>query len=115
MFLNELYIEELSNGKKRLEKPLVWETESDGVLVVPALFVTDYDSIPRIPFIYALFKGLPAKPCVLHDYLYTSSMPRKKADKIFLKALREEGVGYLKSYMAYLGVRSFGWSHKESK
>jgi hypothetical protein len=77
---------------------------------IPAGFVTDLASIPAI--LRPLFNPNDAgrKAAVLHDSRYCiKSGPRKEADDLFLEALERCGVGYIKRYTMYWGVRSGGW------
>lgn len=83
---------------------------------VPAGFVTDLDSVPRIPIVYALYKGRVRAGALLHDWLYRNGCPRIKADTL----LKEVGalldgvpIEYLNSI--YAGVRAFGWTRYKAK
>lgn len=48
----------------------------------------------------------------MHDYLYSKgcelNIERKKADKIFLEILKEEGVNPILARLMYIAVRVFG-------
>lgn len=100
-------------------------------IIVPAGFSTDYASIPRIfrPWIPTWGRYGPA--AIVHDYLYdrggqikipdpkasTQSVrnTRKRADKIFLIAMQQLNVGWIKRHVMYRAVRLFGSSAYESK
>lgn len=78
-------------------------------IVVPKGFETDLDSIPRIPFIYAITKGRAVRAAVIHDFLYRcSDYSRNNCDKIFKKAMKDEGVPYIYRKMIFYAVRVFG-------
>ncbi|MEE9223095.1 MAG: DUF1353 domain-containing protein [Nitrosomonadaceae bacterium] len=82
---------------------------SDGtVIVIPTGSRTDLASIPR--HLRPWFSNMDyriAVSAVLHDHLYNGDR-RKHADKLFLEALRSQGVGRIKSKLMYLGVRAGG-------
>ncbi|WP_417551811.1 transglycosylase SLT domain-containing protein [Marinomonas fungiae] len=83
---------------------------------VPKGFITDLDSVPRIPVIYALYKGRVRAGAVLHDYLYRIGHDRKAADKLLVEVgeivdLVEQE--YLDNI--YAAVRAFGWTRYEEK
>lgn len=92
-------------------------------IIVPKGFITDYASIPRIfwPLLPPWGKYGPA--AIVHDYLYTRAgmtvpspedpsrmveSDRKTADRIFLLAMAQLGVGVVKRYVMYFAVRLFG-------
>lgn len=77
-------------------------------ITVGAGFVTDFDSVPRIPIFHAWLKGRAVASALVHDYLYRIGYDRKKADKLFLEAMREEGVRRRYRYPIYWAVRVFG-------
>ena len=77
---------------------------------VPAGYVTDFASIPRVgrwlipPF------GRHAIAAVVHDWLYSIGEPgrRGEADDIFRDALRELGVGVARRNIMHGAVTAFG-------
>lgn len=77
---------------------------------VPASYVTDFASIPRVgrwlipPF------GRHAIAAVVHDWLYSIGEPgrRGEADDIFRDALDELGVDMVRRNVMHGAVRSFG-------
>ncbi len=103
-----------------------------GLIVVPAGFISDGASIPRIfwPIIGDPW-GRYGKAAVLHDWLYQkqerykkglaygtgptdvpitlTSITRKEADDIFLEAMKILGVAPWRRNLMYAGVRVFGW------
>lgn len=84
---------------------------ADRVFTVPAGFVTDLASVPRLPFVYLLTGGLGHAAAVLHDWLYTThEVPRDVADAIFREALVHCGVSKWQAYLMWLGVRVGGAS-----
>ena len=102
-----MVLEYIGGGKYRLVKPM----EIMGY-VVPAGFVTDGASIPRIfwSLVGSPFTGKYVEVAVLHDYLYSGAVDVsfKEANRIFYKGLRKAGVNKLKAYLMYKAVSLFG-------
>lgn len=79
---------------------------------VPAGFVTDGASIPRL---FWRVLGHPLDPLTIgpsinHDHAYrTGCIPRDAADARFRAQLLANGVGTAKSSLFYFGVRALGW------
>ena len=83
---------------------------------VRAGFKTDLASVPRV------IRGLVPKGrnetrgAVVHDWLYRgheAGWTRLEADSLFLAAMDEDGVGWLRRQTIYRAVRAFGmWSWK---
>lgn len=81
----------------------------DHTIVAPAGFVSDLESVPRLPVIYTLFKNRAPKSAVLHDWLYHQrTFSRSVCDDVFLDAMRVEGVAWWVRRSMYLGVRIGG-------
>lgn len=80
-----------------------WEDVS-----IPAGFITDLDSVPRIPFVYALIKGRARISAIIHDYLCVySNLTQKEIDKVFKKAMKAEGVDWLYKNLIYYSTRLY--------
>lgn len=92
----------------QLTAPLIYRSD-DLWVYVPRGFVTDLDSVPRLPGLHALVEGRAVKSAVIHDWLYYRRMPRDQADWIFAEAMRHEGVPTAIRAVIYAGVRLFGW------
>jgi hypothetical protein len=101
----------------RLSAPLVWSDSRRGTIAVPAGFVTDLASIPR------LFRNIPnldpngvsRRPAVVHDWFYGSKAGRRWgkdfADTFLFDALLAEGATKAAAHAIYYGVHWFGkWS-----
>ena len=108
----------------RVYKPGEWlvisslhYTALDGVVYnIPAGFITDLASIPAI--FRPLFDstGASRKAAVLHDWLYCSKQgTRKQADDLFLEAMARCGVGFMRRWAMYAGVRAGGWVYWGSR
>jgi hypothetical protein len=98
-------------GVWQLNAPLVYASEILGEVVsVPAKFVTDFASVPRIPGIWWIAGGLADEAAVIHDWIYNQSLfPRDVADKVFLEAMVVMGLEAWRRYLIYAAVRAFGW------
>ena len=111
MEMSKLLVKDLMNGKFELISDYIYQIENY-VIRVPKSFVTDYASIPRIFRPIVLPYGKHSGASVVHDYLYSKScelnIERKKADKIFLEILKEEGVNPILARLMYIAVRCFG-------
>lgn len=97
-----------------LVAPLKYRTIVRGepeLVEVSKHFVTDFASIPRIPFFWWLAKGVMQRPAVIHDWLYTTGeYERETCDLIFLEAGRAENVNIFLRGGMYAVIRTFGWA-----
>lgn len=76
---------------------------------IPRGFRTDFDSIPRLPVLFDIFKGRTRAAALVHDYLYFIGFNRLASDRIFLRMMVAEGVKIRHALPIYAGVRLFGW------
>ena len=82
---------------------------SDDVIRVPAGFVTDLASVPRMLWSILPPHGEYAKAAIIHDYLYTIGLCSKQyADNVFLEAMTVLGVAMWRRKLMYWAVRLFG-------
>ena len=111
----------MGTNNKPLVRPLDgdrWRLAEQCERLVNGLHITvmrgfewDGASIPRFAWV---FVGTPADddfliPSLFHDALYCSKLvSRKRADLIFYKLLRREGVGRFKASILYRAVRVGG-------
>jgi len=92
-------------------------------ITVESGFVTDFASVPKLPFAYLLFGGIGNYPAVTHDGLYSIStkitvvdvdtgapfeVTRQWADEVFKAGLIERGIPAFKVTMMYWAVRLKG-------
>lgn len=77
-------------------------------LSVPAGFVTDLASVPRLPFAYWAFGNRARRAAILHDWLYTEGWDREWADSVFYAAMLAEGVAPATAWAMWLAVRVGG-------
>ena len=100
---SRLLSEYTKDKRFKLLEPLRYRA-STGRVVVPEGFVTDMDSVPRLPVAYAMFKGRAVKAAVIHDYLYSIQAGKSYADNVFLEAMKAEGVAWYLRYPIYGAV-----------
>jgi len=134
-FLTDLNVKKVSEHEWKLLDPLVYNSKTVGVIVVPEGFVTNFGSVPRFPIIYMLFGGVGDKACAIHDWLYTRphkvipgsgmQIDRSTADKIMRGVIYEclrgddetlieiikSMLGLATSWAMWAGVRVGGFTH----
>lgn len=110
-FTTPAILEMLGHYNWRVHEPFAFylsDDESD-VIEVPAGFVTDLATVPRIFWILLPPDGKYAKAAIIHDYLYDNALRTKKeADRIFLDGMDVLGVPKWKRTVMYWAVRLFG-------
>jgi hypothetical protein len=109
-FYNNLDVTEVSRDKWRLDSALRYQSNAIGdVVTVPAGFVTDFATVPRLPVVYLMFDGYGDRAAVVHDYLYRSGdHPRSTCDQVFYESLLADGVSNWRAGLMYAAVRVFG-------
>ncbi len=123
-FVTPLRAEKLSERNWRLLEALIYKSDTlDDYIAVPKGFVTNFASVPRLPFMYLMFGGIGDEAATLHDWLYSILCPiavsRAKADKILrgvvIECLTKDGMvrwkAMLIAYAMWAGVRIGGASH----
>lgn len=90
--------------------PLRYETtDQDYAIIVPVGFLTDLTSIPRGLWWWESPIDRSMAPAIVHDYLYwEQSCSREEADAVLYLALKEAGLGELKSKAIYTAVDKAG-------
>lgn len=88
--------------------PLRYEAnQGEYEIVVPIGFITDLASIPREFWWWESPQESTLAPAILHDYLYwEQSCTKDEADAVMYLAMKEVGLGFLKRYAVYAGVRT---------
>lgn len=112
-FVTPLRVEQLDDELWRLEQPLVYYSDKlQRSLAVPPGFVTDFASVPRLPFVYWLLGGRASKAAVVHDYLYrkNAGVSRADADAIFVEAMQASGQAPWRQRLMWRGLRIGGGS-----
>ena len=133
-YLTHLDTREIAEGFYQLLAPFYARIDFDDGRVVevmiPAGFVTDFASVPKIPFAYLLFGGIGNKAAVVHDGFYSrfkgitvtdmaTRLPfeydRRFADIVFYFALLACGIAWYKRQVMYRTVRLFGGKYYKVK
>lgn len=119
-FLSKLDVEQVEDtsaegrGTWRLLAPLIYEANSGVTYTVPAGFVTDFSSVPRIPVVFDLMGDRANYAGTLHDWAYSkdSTIPtRLMADGLIKEAALAQGCPSWVAWALYFGVRIGGQSH----
>ncbi len=116
-FYTELEVEpadEYDDNLWRLQRNLNYYSGVLGkAVIVPAGFVTDFASVPRIPIAYDLCGSKANKASVVHDYLYAKGniCTREQADAVFKEAMAITGVPTWRRNLMWAAVRVFGSTH----
>jgi hypothetical protein len=104
---DRLRVEEIDDTHWRLVSEFRYDSDVAHVrIIVPAGFVTDFASVPRVPIAFWLTGNTAHMAAVVHDYLYTSGIfPKETADRVFYEAMRVTGIPLWRAYLMYLGVK----------
>lgn len=102
---------------------LVHSDDSTVKITIKRNFITDFASVPRIPFAYLLLGNMGHYPAVTHDGLYSNSslvevvdydtglpfrVTRAWADDVLYYGLIERGIPAFSARIMYAGVRLKG-------
>jgi hypothetical protein len=90
-----------------LTAPLKYYSEILGREVeIEVGFLTDYASVPRIPFAYWLFGDTSHRAAVVHDWLFHHHeiCDEATANKVLLEAMAVEGIPAWRRAGIYAGV-----------
>lgn len=97
-------LEHLGNYKFRLKAPLLTPE-----ITVPAGFVTDGASVPRLFWNIVPPYGRYLVAAIVHDYMYETAHNYKGyADAVFLLNMERAGVKKWKRIVMYYAVKLFG-------
>jgi hypothetical protein len=110
-FTTPAILEMLDHYRWRVNAPFSFYLSDDNsdMIEVPAGFVTDLASVPRILWILLPPDGKYAKAAIIHDYLYDNALRTKaEADRIFLDGITVLGVPKWKRIVMFGAVRLFG-------
>lgn len=112
-------IDTIQTGEREweLQQPVRWNDWRGRLRVdIPPGYRFDLASVPRgLWWLIAPFELSTLAPLV-HDYLFEmrgrtpkQKLSRRQVDRVFLRAMRHEGIPYWRRTLAYLGVRIGGW------
>lgn len=102
---------EYADGRAwKLALPLIWTIgDTDVDLVVPANFVHDSTSTPRLFWGIVPRSGQYTRAAIIHDYLYWSQVcTRQQADNLMMVAMKESGVDWGTRTAIYAAVDTAG-------
>ena len=110
-FKTELCLKVIGDQAFEVLEPLVYD---NGLVIIQVNPKFDFDgaSIPKALWsvIGSPMTGGYQRAGCLHDALYASEyFPREVCDKLFLEAMKSDGVSYIKRTAMYNAVRLFGW------
>lgn len=110
-FLSALDVRWHDDGHAELLAPFCYLSAVVGVgrLSVPTGYVTDFASVPRLPFVFWLVGARAHKASVLHDWGYSSQLvSQADADAVFYEAARLGGVALWAAWAMWAGLRLAG-------
>jgi len=109
-FETELVAKLAGNDAWQLTEDLVYKSDIVGLVYIPAGFVTDFASVPRLPLAYLLAGNTAHEAAVVHDYLYVIHRSTKsQADRTFREAMGVTGVPAWRKNLMYAAVTIGGW------
>lgn len=110
-YLDSLHVEAIGGGKfKLLDEFRYYSPVYGGTIIVPQGFITDFDSVPRLPVVYMAVANVAQRAAVIHDYLYSKQLTsRRLADNVFYEAMRVDSINIFRAYSMWLGLRFAGW------
>lgn len=99
-----------------LSAPFAYRSRQFGTIYVPAGFETDLISTPAIGRLLVRRDGPELPAAIIHDWLYTRAsagaypyLSRRRADGVFLEAMRRSGVAWWRRSLVYAAVRVGGF------
>lgn len=102
-------VEPLDATRWRLVEPLRYIGDRED-FIVPAGYVTDFATVPRIAVWLVPKFGLYTPAAILHDWLITDRLSTGRIDSadvdgLFRRAMRELGVPPVRRWLMWAGVR----------
>lgn len=89
---------------------MVYVTQAGDLIEIPAGFVTDLATIPRLLQWIVTVNGRHRAAAVVHDWLYEKQgRPRTEADRLFREAMDDSGVRLTQRWAMWAAVRVGGW------
>ena len=110
-FKTELCLKVIGKQAYEVIEPLVYDN-GRFILQVNPKFDFDGASIPKALWsvIGSPMTGGYQRAACMHDALYASEcFDRKTCDDLFLQAMKDDGIGFVRRRAMYLAVRAAGW------
>jgi hypothetical protein len=107
MFRTRLVTSCVANGWWLTESPFVVESKVAGIIEIPAGFMFNGNSVPRLSWIISPPSDW-LEAGALHDYLYHYGNDKELADKVYKEVLEALGMGKLRRNFRYFGLKLFG-------
>ena len=127
-FADQLMLQDIDGYRMLIAAPFRYVLDNGDIVNVAAGFETDLASVPRLFWTLLPACGPHNRAAVVHDWLYARRRietvegkirkpHRNECDWIFLEALQDCGVGWVKRNAMWLAVRSpagaWVWRHGE--
>jgi hypothetical protein len=127
-FPDKLLLEDIDGRQMRVWSRFRYFITGGELVTVAAGFVTDFATVPRLFWTLLPASGKYNRAAVIHDWLYarrrietadggTRKPDRSECDWIFLEALQDCGISWLRRNLMYVAVRSpagaWVWDHGE--
>ena len=112
-FTDNCKVEVIGKNLFQLIEPLEYHVgcyPSKEIIVVPAKFITDFASVPRVFWSIISPIDRHANAAVIHDFMYqTYYAPKKRCEEIFLESMGVLKVPEWKRFCIHRSVYYFGW------
>ncbi|RZU31239.1 DUF1353 domain-containing protein [Blastococcus saxobsidens] len=107
--VGDVVVRRLDDEHWAVVEPLAYRGKWDR-FVVPAGFVTDFATVPRVVVWLVPRFGRYTAAAILHDWLVTEGIAggvvtARQADGIFRRVMRESGVPVVRRWLMWCGVR----------
>lgn len=104
-FHGDVVVREVDATRFVVVEPLSYTGRREDFTVLPG-FSTDFASVPRaLVWLFPRY-GAYSRAAILHDYLWrTNVVPRRDADGLFRRAMRELGVPFPRRWAMWGAVR----------
>lgn len=112
MTINEITLVPLAHRKWRVDRTFVIITVAAGMVVIPAGFICDLNSMPRAMWWESTPTDYPQAGAT-HDWLYDQQEAKDVADRAYLEILLGMGMGGFRAHARYYALRLFGgWAYR---